>query len=103
MTERTAYDKEVIQRWEEAQANVAGHQFDALDREMLVEIAFAQHAEIEWLRKAFQELANRDDAAEIERLTVLVEDALRGLHNDFEPDNQSALYKRIRAALEQKP
>ena len=41
--------------------------------------------------------------AEVKRMRALVEDALRGLHNDFEPDNQSALYKRIRAALEQKP
>jgi len=40
-----------------------------------------------------------DAADEIERLRALVEDALRGLHNDFEPDNQSALYKRIAAAL----
>jgi hypothetical protein len=41
--------------------------------------------------------------AEVERLKALVEDALRGLHNDFEPDNQSALYNRIKAALEPKP
>lgn len=41
----------------------------------------------------------RADAAENRQLRALVGDALRGLHNDFEPDNQSALYKRIAAAL----
>ncbi len=40
-------------------------------------------------------------ADEIERLRALVEDALRGLHNDFEPDNQSVMYYRIKRALEQ--
>lgn len=38
-------------------------------------------------------------ANEIERLRALVQLALRGLHNDFEPDNQSAIYNRIKAAL----
>lgn len=36
---------------------------------------------------------------EIERLRALAQLALRGLHNDFEPDNQSAIYNRIKAAL----
>lgn len=37
--------------------------------------------------------------AEVERMRELVQLALRGLHNDFEPDNQSSVYNRIKAAL----
>lgn len=43
-------------------------------------------------------LAAKD--AKIERLRALVEECLRYIHNDFEPDNQSAVYYRIRRALE---
>jgi DNA repair ATPase RecN len=46
---------------------------------------------------------NKELRSEVERLRGLVKDALRGLHNDFEPDNQSALYNRIKAALGPKP
>ena len=39
----------------------------------------------------------------IERLRGLVNLALRGLHNDFEPDNQSAIYNRIKRELDDVP
>lgn len=42
-------------------------------------------------------------AEEIARLRAALQDALDGLHNDFEPDNQSARYRRIKAVLAVKP
>ncbi len=59
-------------------------------------------AEIERQATLVKDLVGRLITAEneIARLQALVEDALQGLHNDFEPDNQSPRYKRIKAALE---
>lgn len=42
--------------------------------------------------------ATERDALLAEAMTAL-EDAVQGLHNGFEPDNQSAVYKRVHAAL----
>ena len=44
--------------------------------------------------------AIRDIEAEVARLRNIAESALEGLYNGFEPDNQSARYKKIKAALE---
>lgn len=66
-------------------------------------------AEAERLRTLWHE-GNKTLSAEVERLKVenrklrsLTEAALIGLYNGFEPDNQSALYNRIKAALRPEP
>jgi hypothetical protein len=50
-----------------------------------------------WLREHAR--VERDAAAEVERLRALLERVQEYLHNPFEPDNQSALYKDVSAAL----
>lgn len=44
----------------------------------------------------------RQAADEIERLRAALIDATNGLYNGFEPDNQSAVYKRGISALNHK-